>query len=138
MKPGIIVTTALAVALLAPQAPHAQMPMTPTAGQTAEQMAADQSACATQAAAQTGYHPSQPVAPAQPTERRGGQRLAGAAPGAAARARAGAVAGGVRQRQERRGSRREAAQEQQAQAEMESAYNQAFKACLTAIGYVTQ
>jgi hypothetical protein len=159
MKPLIIVTTALAVAVLAPQALHAQMTMTPTAGQTAEQMAADQSACATQAAAQTGYHPAQPAATAQPTQRMGGQRLAGAARGAAiggireqrtdaderefddaaeAGARAGAVAGGMRQRQEGRASRRDAAQEQQAQAQTESAYTEAFKACLTAKGYAVQ
>ena len=158
MKPLIIVMTALAAAVLTLRALHAQMSVTPTSGQTAEQMAADQSACATQAAAQTGYHPAQPAA-TESMERRGGQRLAGAARGAAAGAireqrtdaddrefedateagaRAGAVAGGVRQRQDRRESRREAAEAQQTQAEMESAYNQAFKACLTAKGYAVQ
>ena len=159
MRPLIVGVMALAAAALTPGAVHAQMTITPAAGQSPEQMAADQSACATQAAAQTGYHPSQPGATTQSTERQGGQRLAGAARGAAAGAireqrtdaeerefedateagaRAGVVAGGVRQRQDRRASRRDAAQEEQAQAEMESAYQQAFEACLTAKGYVAQ
>jgi hypothetical protein len=128
------------------------MTITPTAGQTAEQTAADQGACETEAAAQTGYHPSQPAPTMQPTQPVAGQRLAGAARGAAvgavreqrtdaedrevedvteAGARAGAVAGGVRQRQGRRESRRDAAQEQQAQAQLESAYSEAFRACMT-------
>ena len=61
MKPVIVALTALGLAALAPSAPHAQMTITPTAGQTPEQTQADQSACETQAAAQTGYHPSQPA-----------------------------------------------------------------------------
>ena len=158
MKSLISVAMALALAAVTPQALHARMPMTSPAGQTAEQMAADQSACAAQAAAQTGYEPSQPM-PTQPTPPTAGQRLAGAARGAAvgavreqrtdaderefddateAGARAGAVAGGVRQRQEPQEAHREAAQQQQAQADMESAYSETFKACLTAKGYVVQ
>jgi hypothetical protein len=159
MKPIVIVATALGLAVLAPQALDAQMTITPTAGQTAEQTAADQGACETEAAAQTGYHPSQPAPTMQPTQPVAGQRLAGAARGAAvgavreqrtdaedrevedvteAGARAGAVAGGVRQRQGRRESRRDAAQEQQAQAQLESAYSEAFRACMTTKGYVVQ
>lgn len=84
MRPLIVGVMALAAAALTPGAVHAQMTITPAAGQSPEQMAADQSACATQAAAQTGYHPSQPGATTQSTERQGGQRLAGAARGAAA------------------------------------------------------
>lgn len=48
------------------------------------------------------------------------------------------AAGGARQRQERRESRRGAAQEQEAQAQTESAYDEAFRACMSAKGYVVQ
>ena len=58
MKPVIVALTALGLAALAPPALHAQVTITPTAGQTPEQTAADRSACEMQAAAQTGYDPS--------------------------------------------------------------------------------
>ncbi len=157
MKPVMVVLTALAMAASAPQALHAQMTITPTAGQTAEQTAADQSACTTQAAAETGYHPAQPAPQATKPER--GQRLAGAARGAAlgalreqtsdaddreiedvteAGAKAGVVAGGARQRQGRRETRRETSQEAEAQAQLANAYSQAFTVCMTAKGYAVQ
>lgn len=159
MKPVIVALTALALAALAPPALHAQMTITPTADQTPEQTAADRSACEMQAAAQTGYDPSQPAPTAQSTQPVRGQRLAGAARGAAlggireqtsdaedrevediteAGAKAGAVVGGARQRQGRREGRREAAQEQGAQAQMADAYGHAFTACMTAKGYAVQ
>jgi hypothetical protein len=155
MKPIIVVLTGLVLAALAHQALHAQMRTTPTAGQTAEQMTADQSACEAQAAAQTGYHPSQPAPTTQPSQSVRGQRLAGAARGAAlggireqtsdaedreiedvteAGAKAGVVVGGSRQRQ----ARREARREQQTQAQMADAYNQTFTTCMTAKGYDVQ
>jgi hypothetical protein len=158
MKPVIVALTALGLAALALSL-HAQMTITPTAGQTPEQTAADRSACETQAVAQTGYHPSQPAPTAQSTQPVRGQRLAGAARGAAlggireqtsdaedreiedvteAGAKAGVVVGGSRQRQGRREARREAAQEQDAQAQLADAYGQAFTACMTAKGYAVQ
>lgn len=157
MKPVIVALTALGLAVLAPSL-HAQM-ITPTAGQTPEQTAADRSACETQAVAQTGYHPSQPAPTAQSTQPVRGQRLAGAARGAAlggireqtsdaedreiedvteAGAKAGVVVGGSRQRQGRREARRDAAQEQDAQAQLADADGQAFTACMTAKGYAVQ
>lgn len=138
---------------------QAQTTIVPTAGQTPEQMAADRTACDTQAASQSGYHPSQPAPTASPSEPAAGQRLKGAARGAAAGAvreertdkderehedavgagaKAGAVVGGSRQRQDRRESRRETAQEEQAYSQKQAAYQQAFGACMAARGYTVQ
>jgi hypothetical protein len=129
----------------------------PTAGQTPEQIGADRTACDTQAAAQSGYHPSQPGPTVTRNQPAVGQRLAGAARGAArgavreqttdknereiedpteAGARAGAAAGGVRQRQGRRETRREAAQQERTYAQKQTAYKQAFTAW--ARGYTIQ
>lgn len=131
----------------------------PTAGQTSEQMAADRTACDTQAASQSGYHPSQPAPTASPSQPATGQRVKGAARGAAAGAvreertdkderehedavgagaKAGAVVGGSRQRQDRRDSRQDTAQEQKAYSQKQVAYQQAFTACMTARGYTVQ
>ena len=157
MKSIIVALTALGLAALAPPALHAQMTITPTVGQTPEQTAADRSACETQAAAQTGYHPSQPAPTSTQPVR--GQQLAGAARGAAlggireqtsdaedrevedvteAGAKVGVVVGGARQRQGRREARQQAAQEQEAQAQMANAYGLAFTACMTPKGYAVQ
>jgi hypothetical protein len=140
-------------------AAQAQTTFVPTAGQTPEQIGADRTACDTQAAAQSGYHPSQPGPTVTRNQPAVGQRLAGAARGAArgavreqttdksereiedpteAGARAGAAAGGVRQRQGRRETRREAAQQEQTYAQKQTAYKQAFTACMTARGYTIQ
>lgn len=150
---------ALGLALLLPQDLHAQAMIYPNAGQTPEQLNQDRTTCDTQAAAQTGYHPSQPVAQPAPTKPAAGQRLAGAARGAArgtvvegatdksereiedptaAGAKLGAAAGGARQRQERRETRRETQQQQQAQAQKQAAYTQSFTSCMAAKGYTVQ
>jgi hypothetical protein len=124
----------------------------PNAGQSAEQVAADQAACVNEAAAQSGYNPAAAPATAAPVR---GERLRGAARGAAAgavreqrtdaderevedltegAARLGAVAGGARQRQDRRESR----QETEAAAQGQAAYDDIFRGCLTARGYTVQ
>jgi hypothetical protein len=158
---GVARTTAAAAVLasIVAFAAQAQTTIVPTAGQTPEQMGADRTTCDTQAAAQSGYHPSQPAPTVTRNQPAVGQRVAGAARGAArgavreqttdknereiedpteAGARAGAAAGGVRQRQGRRETRREAAQEQQAYAQKQTAYNQAFASCMAAKGYSVQ
>jgi hypothetical protein len=63
-----------------PQALWAQAMIYPNAGQTPAQLDQDRGTCETQAAAQSGYHPSQPVAT---------RRQAGPGPGSASRARRG-------------------------------------------------
>ena len=150
---------ALGLALLMPQVLWAQAMIYPNAGQTPAQLDQDRTACETQAAAQSGYHPSQPAATPAPTKPRAGQRLAGAARGAAAGAvaeevrekddreldnpsqagaRAGAVVGGLRQRQGRREDRREAQQQQAAQSQKQGAFNQGFNACMATRSYTIQ
>ncbi|HRY23747.1 MAG TPA: hypothetical protein P5558_05255 [Geminicoccaceae bacterium] len=129
--------------------------VTPQQGQTAEQVAADQAACESQAMASSGYNPAATAAAPQAAPVMG-QRARGAARGAAAgavreqrtdsserevddltesAARAGAVAGGMRQRGERREQRRHTQQAEAATASQQSAYFQAFGACMTAKGY---
>jgi hypothetical protein len=150
---------ALGLALLAPPPLRAQAMIYPNAGQTPAQLDQDRAACDTQAAAQSGYHPSQPVAAPAPAKPAAGQRVAGAARGAAAGAvvkgvtdesdreiedpakagaRAGAVAGGVRQRQGRRENRREAQQQQAVASQQQASYSQSFGACMAAKGYTVQ
>lgn len=131
----------------------AETTIVPAAGQTSEQMAADRTACDTQAASQSGYHPSQPAPTASSSQPVTGQRVKGAARGAVAGAvreertdkderenedAVGAVVGGSRQRQDRRDSRRDTAQEQKAYSQKQAAYQQAFTACMTARGYAVQ
>ena len=82
--------------MLLPQDLRAQAMIYPNAGQTPEQLNQDRAACENQASAQSGYHPSQPVATPAPTRPMAGQRLAGAARGAAA----GAVVEGVKEKDE--------------------------------------
>jgi hypothetical protein len=154
-----ILAGALGLSLLLPQDLRAQAMIYPNAGQTPQQLSQDQAACENQAAAQSGYHPSQSVATPAPTRPMAGQRLAGAARGAAAGAvaeevrekddreldnpsqagaRAGAVVGGSRQRQDRREYRREARQQQTAQSQQQTAFSQGFNACMAARGYTVQ
>ena len=141
----------MVLGLLLPVATSAQT-ITPNAGQSAEQVAADQAACAGEAAAQSGYNPAAAPVTAAPVH---GQRLRGAARGAAAgavreqrtdaderevedltegAARLGVAAGGARQRQDRRDTR----QETQAAAQGQGAYDDIFRGCLTARGYTVQ
>jgi hypothetical protein len=154
-----LLAAGLGLVLLAPQALRAQAMIYPGAGQTPEQMSQDRTACDTQAAAQSGYHPSQAAAAPAPTKPMAGQRLAGAARGAArgavnkeftdkddreiedptkAGARLGAAAGGARQRQNRREYRNETQQQQAAQAQKQAAFGQAFNSCMTAKRYTVQ
>jgi hypothetical protein len=154
-----VLAGALGLALLLPQELRAQAMIYPNAGQTPEQLNQDRAACESQAAAQSGYHPSQPVATPAPTRPMAGQRLAGAARGAAAGAivegrtdksereiedpseagaRAGAVVGGSRQRQDRRENRRATQEQQAAQSQRQAAYGQSFNACMAARGYTVQ
>lgn len=158
-RKAALLAAGLGLMLLAPQTLRAQAMIYPNAGQTSDQMNQDRTACDTQAAAQSGYHPSQPVATPAPTKPMAGQRLAGAARGAArgaireqtsdkddreiedptkAGARLGAAAGGVRQRQDRREHRRETQQQQAAQSQKQAAYSQAFATCMGARGYTIQ
>lgn len=137
---------------------HGQTMVYPSAGQSPEQMNQDRTACDTQAAAQSGFHPSQ-TPPVASVPQPGGQRLAGAARGAAlgavrtqttgkndravenvtgTAAAAGAMAGGARQRQDRRQQAAQTQQQQQAYAQRQAAYNQGFSACMTAKGYRLQ
>ena len=58
MRTAAIVAALVSILAFAAQA---QTTIVPTAGQTPEQMGADRTACDTQAAAQSGYHPSQPA-----------------------------------------------------------------------------
>jgi hypothetical protein len=155
----IALAGALGLVLLMPQDLRAQAMIYPNAGQTPELLNQDRAACENQAAAQSGYHPSQPVATPAPTRPMAGQRLAGAARGAAAGAvaegvrekddreldnpseagaRAGAVVGGSRQRQDRREYRRETQQQQAAQSQQQAAFSQSFNACMAARGYTVQ
>jgi hypothetical protein len=133
--------------------------ITPTAGQSAEQTAADQAACASQATAASGYNPSAPPPAAQTGTPVHGERLAGAARGAAlgavregrttsserevddlteTAARAGAVAGGARQREARRDERRQTQAAEATHSQQQPAYAQAFASCMTAKGYTVQ
>ena len=155
----IALAGALGLALLLPHDLRAQAMIYPNAGQTPAQLNQDRAACENQAATQTGYHPSQPVATPAPTKPMAGQRLAGAARGAAAgavvenntsksereienpseaAARAGAVVGGSRQRQGRRENRRETQQQQAAQSQQQAAFGQSFNACMAAKSYTVQ
>lgn len=157
IRSGLLPALAVACLLGLAQA-FAQTTIYPNAGQSPEQMSQDRTACDTQAAAQSGYHPSQPP-PVAPAPQPGGQRLAGAARGTAvggirtqttskndravenvtgAAAAAGAMAGGARQRQQRRQQTAQTQQQQQAQAQRQTAYNQAFVGCMTAKGYLLQ
>jgi hypothetical protein len=141
----------VALGLLLPTGPLSQT-IIPSAGQSAEQTAADQAACAGEATAQSGYNPAAAPAAAEPAR---GERVRGAARGAAAgavreqrtdaderevedltesAARLGAVAGGARQRQDRRESRRDTQAAKQGQA----AYVDIFSGCMTARGYTVQ
>jgi hypothetical protein len=152
-------TGALGVALLAPQPLRAQAMIYPNAGQSPAQLDQDRAACEAQAAAQSGYHPSQPTAAPAPTRPMAGQRLAGAARGAAAGAvvkgvtdeddreiedptkagtRAGAVVGASRQRQDRREYRRETRQQQATQSQQQAVFDQSFGACMSSKGYTVQ
>jgi hypothetical protein len=151
-----IAFAAVMVAIFASGA-EAETTIVPSGGQTSEQMGADWTACETQAASQSGYHPSQPA----PTASRpaAGQRVSGAARGAAAGAvreertdqhereyedavgagaKAGAVTGGVRHRQDRREARRETAREEKAYNQKQAAYQQAFSACMATRGYTME
>ena len=155
----IALAGAFGLALLLPQDLRAQAMIYPNAGQTPAQLNQDRAACENQAAAQSGYHPSQPVATPAPTRPMAGQRLAGAARGAAAGAvvegvrekddreldnpsqagaRAGAMVGGSRQRQDRREYRRETQQQQAAQSQQQAAFGQSFNACMAAKSYTVQ
>jgi hypothetical protein len=150
---------ALGLTLLAPQPLWAQAMIYPDAGQSPAQLDQDRAACESQAAAQSGHHPSQPAATPAPTRPRAGQRLAGAARGAAAGAvaeevrekddreldnpsqagaRAGAMVGGSRQRQDRRAYRREARQQQATGSQQQAAFTQSFGTCMAAKGYTVQ
>lgn len=138
----------------------AQTPLTitPTAGQTTEQMAADEAGCANQAIAQSGYNPSAPP-PTTSAGGVGGERLKGTARGAAlgaartertdaserevedlteGAARLGGVAGGARQREARRDNRRETEAAEATAAQQQQAYAQIFTSCMTAKGYTVQ
>ena len=155
----IVLAGALGLVFLLPHDLRAQAMIYPNAGQTPAQLNQDRAACENQAATQTGYHPSQPVATPAPTKPMAGQRLAGAARGAAAgavvenntsksereienpseaAARAGAVVGGSRQRQGRRENRRETQQQQAAQSQQQAAFSQSFNACMAARSYTVQ
>jgi hypothetical protein len=145
--------------LLMPQALWAQAMIYPNAGQSPAQLDQDRAACESQASAQSGYHPSQPVATPAPSRPRAGQRLAGAARSAAAGAvvegltdkgdreldnpsqagaRAGAMVGASRQRQDRRAYRRETRQQQAAQSQQQAVFTQNFGACMASKGYTVQ
>ncbi len=157
IRTGLLRSLLVACLLGAAQA-QGQTMVYPNAGQTPEQMSQDRTACDTQAAAQSGFHPSQPP-PSASAPQPGGQRLAGAARGAAvggirtqttskndrevenvtgAAAAAGAMAGGARQRRDRRQQTAQTQQQQQAYGQQQSAYNQAFASCMTARGYRLQ
>ena len=150
---------ALGMALLAPQPLRAQGTIYPNAGQSPALLDQDRAACESQAATQTGYHPSQAAATPAPAKPVAGQRVAGAARGAAAGAvvkgvtdqedreiedptksgaRAGAVVGGSRQRQDRRTNRRDTRQQQTTQSQQQAAFNQSFGACMAGKGYTVQ
>ena len=138
---------------------EAQLTVTPTAGQTAEQAQADQAACTNDAIAQTGFHPAAPPPGAQSAQPAVGERARGAARGAAAgavreshtdaadrevedltegAARLGAAAGGARQRQDRREVRQETEAAEANYTDQQAAYNQVFTSCMTAKGYTVQ
>jgi hypothetical protein len=157
--PKYALAGALGLALLAPQPLRAQATIYPNAGQSPAQLDQDRAACESQAAAQSGYHPSQPTASPAPTRPMAGQRLVGAARGAAAgavvkgvtdeddreiedptkaSARAGAVVGASRQRQDRREYRRETRQQQATQSQQQAVFDQSFGACMSSKGYTVQ
>jgi hypothetical protein len=132
----------------------------PQQGQSTQQMNSDMAACAATATQASGYDPSQAAAAPQP---QAGGRAKGAVAGAAAGAAgaqvrsnqyenvpgdvqeqyrqnqaksgaaAGAAVGGVKQRQARRDARQQASTQQQ---EGASAYNQTYKSCMQARGYL--
>ena len=155
-----LAATAFGLAVLAASSQtQAQLTVTPTAGQTAEQVAADQAACSNEAMAQSGYNLSTPPPSAPAIQPVAGERLHGAARGAAAgavrerhtdaadrevedltegAARLGAAAGGSRQRQDRREVRRETQAAEATYAEQQAAYNHVFTSCLTAKGYAVR
>jgi hypothetical protein len=137
----------------------AQQTITPTAGQSAEQLQADQAICINEAAAQSGYHPSASQSTADAGGPAVGGRARGAARGAAmgavregrtdaderevedltdSAARVGAAAGGMRQRGDRREERRETQAAEANQAEQQARYQQVFSSCMTAKGYAVQ
>jgi hypothetical protein len=137
-----------------------QTSVQPQQGQSPQQLNSDMAACANSATQASGYNPSQATSTPQPQV--GGRAkgaVAGAAAGAAgAQARsnqyenlqggsaqeqyrqnqsksgaaAGAAAGGVKQRQARRETRQQTSAQQQAA----SAYDQAYKSCMGARGYL--
>src|SRR3954452_4166338 len=153
---GLLLVAGVAVAQTQPQT---AVTISPAQGQTPQQQASDQSACETDAAARSGWHPSQASTTTSPTKPNVGGRGAGAARGAArgavreqttskserevenpaeAGARAGAAAGGARQRQARRQQSAQNQQQQAAQQQKQQAYMQQFKGCLQARGYSVQ
>jgi hypothetical protein len=73
---------AAAIVTLFASGAQAETTIIPSGAQTPEQAGADTTACQTQAASQSGYHPSQPAPTA--SQPRAGQRLTGAVRGTAA------------------------------------------------------
>lgn len=148
---------AAAIVTLFASGAQAETTVAQSGAQMPDQVGADTTACETQAASQSGYHPSQPAPTA--SQPRAGQRLTGAARGAAAGAvreertdqhereyedavgagaKAGAVTGGVRHRQDRREARRETAREEKTYNQKQAVYEQAFSACMAARGYTME
>ncbi len=157
--PSTTFAVCLGLALVTSGAQAQQLTVTPTVGQTAEQVTADQTACINQAVAQSGFNPSAPPPSAQAAQPVAGERARGAARGAAAgavresntdaadrevedltegAARLGAAAGGARQRTERREVARETQAAEATYTQQQTAYNQAFTSCMTAKGYTVQ
>lgn len=148
-----------ASALVSLPALSQQMNIQPQQGQSTQQMNSDMAACSNSATQASGYNPAQATGSSQPQV---GGRAKGAAAGAAAGAvggqvrgnqyqnvpgnvqeqytqnqaksgaAAGAVVGGVQQRQQRRETRQQTSTQQQAA----SGYEQAYKSCMQARGYL--
>ena len=161
-KIGYVVATLIATSASGVVA-QAQLSVQPAKGQPPEQVQRDMADCQGLASQQSGYNPSQVAA--QPAKPQVGGRAKGAAAGAAAgavgaeargrqydnydkagddakqeyrqneaqgAAAAGAAVGASRQRQQRRETRQTTEQ----QAKAASAYDTAYKSCLTPRGYV--
>lgn len=140
----VYIAAIVAMTLLVSAASAQQVFVYPKSGQSADQQARDQAACAEWAKSQSGVDPAAPPPPPDRAARTG-STVRGAARGAAAGAAVGAIAGdagkgaaagsvvgGVA------GRRRGKQSEQAARGAERNAYDRAFAACMESRGYTVR
>jgi len=140
----VSITAFVATTLLVSAAFAQQVFVYPKKGQSADQQARDQAACAEWAKSHSGVDPSAPPAPPDRAARRG-STVGGAARGAAAGAAVGAIAGNAGKGAAAgsvvggvAGRRRGIEREQAARGAERNAYDRAFAACMESRDYTVR